>query len=345
MTPALLPLLVCPVTRAPLKLVGAKTDASGNIVSGTLVSIKDKRRSYPIKGGIPRFVPQSGDATADTVRSFGDQWNHFNYDRFHHTWKTLNIGQTFGSTAHLKGKTVVDAGAGSGMMSRWMREAGARHVIALELSHTVDGVMRRNHKGLTGIDVIQCSIDTIPLRDGAIAGANGLVLCTNVIQHTPSVTRTATELWRVTGKGAEFAFNVYNRNDSTLLHRARNSIYRTVRGVVSRWPFWARMAHAQVIGALSMIPGVGTLLEKLDLMRQGPVTPGGGWFTQFRRRHHAAVLNTFDYFGAHAYQHHLSFPEVQKLADALQPDRKKQANRKTYFTPPHPPGLMLRLKK
>jgi SAM-dependent methyltransferase len=342
MSPDLLPLLACPHSHAPLKLVNAKTDKAGNIVSGVLVSTMDRKRRYPIVRGIPRFVPQSGDATAATVDSFGDQWNHFNYDRFEHTWKTVNIGNTFGSTAVFKGKTVVDAGAGSGMMSRWMIEAGARRVIALELSHTVDGIMKANHKGLAGIDVIQCSIDAIPLRDGAI---KDLVLCTNVIQHTPSVQRTARELWRITGKGGEFAFNVYNRNDSTPLHRLRNRLYRGVRAVVSRWPFRARMAHAQAVGALAMVPGLGRLLEKLDLMRQGEVTPGGGWWTQFRRRHHAAVLNTFDYFGAHAYQHHLSFDEVRALATALQPDRKKHVNAEAYFSMPHKTGTMLRLRK
>lgn len=338
MTPELLPLLMCPHTRQPLVLKDAKKNRDGTIVSGTLVVKGRKDISYPVINGIPRFVPQEGPATRDSVTSFGDQWNFFNFDAFRANWINDVVVPTFGGPGFYKGKTVVDAGAGSGMMTRWLHESGAKHVIALELSHSVDGIMQHNLKGLKGIDIIQCSIDAIPLKDGAIA--NGLVGCTNVIQHTPSVENTARELWRITGKGSEMAFNCYIRDDSNLPQRLRYRFYKTVRGGVSKLPFAGIMAYAHLMSALRLIPVVGAVVEKADLMRRGTVADGPH---KLRRLYHSGVLNTFDYFGSHAYQHHKSFSELQKLADELQPDRKKQTNRKAYFVKPQPAGLMLRV--
>ena len=123
----------------------------------------------------------------------------------------------------IAGKLVVDAGAGSGMQSRWMREAGARRVIVLELSHSVDGVMSQNLRGLDGVDIVQCSIDRPPLKDGCI---DGIVICHNVIQHTPSVETTARALWALVAPGGEFAFNCYLQNTFSAPRRFRFWLYQ-----------------------------------------------------------------------------------------------------------------------
>jgi hypothetical protein len=87
-----------------------------------------------------------------------------------------------GSPSYFKDKVIVDCASGSGMHTKWMSEYGAKHVIALELSNSVDGIMRENLRGLDHVDVIQCSIDAPPIRPGSI---NGLVICNAAIQHTP----------------------------------------------------------------------------------------------------------------------------------------------------------------
>ena len=46
---------------------------------------------------------------------------------------------------------------GSGAQTKWFAEYGARHVIMMDLSHSVDGVVQRNLAGFKNIDVIQCS--------------------------------------------------------------------------------------------------------------------------------------------------------------------------------------------
>ncbi|MBE7461573.1 MAG: methyltransferase domain-containing protein [Zoogloeaceae bacterium] len=160
----LLDYLCDPLDRTPLRLDDASLDQAGCVVSGRLVSASGK--AYPIVDGIPRFA-MLPDAR-ETVESFGDEWNYFDFIDFKQNWLIHTIANTFGSTDALKDWVVVDAGAGSGSQSRWIAEAGARLVIALELSHSVDGVMRKNLDGLDNVEIVQCSIDQPPIRDAAI---------------------------------------------------------------------------------------------------------------------------------------------------------------------------------
>ena len=335
MRPDLLPLLCDPKTKQSLSLTDETKDDRGHIISGTLTT-KDGKTTYPIIDGVPRFVPQ--DDRQRTVDSFGDQWNFFNFD-FHEAWLNHGVKHTLGSPDAFKGKTVIDAGAGSGMQSKWIAEAGAEHVIALELSHSVDGIIKQNLEGKDNVDVIQCSIDNIPLKDQAI---EGFVTCYNVIQHTPSVEKTAKELWRITGKKGTFMFNCYTRTDEPFIQRLRYKYYKGVRAIVSHMPFWGRLTYARTMSVLRFIPLLGWLLEKSIMMVRGDIPAGPKWIS---RAYRAGVVNTFDYFGAHKYQAHLSFDELQALADELQPAREKQTNRDSFFTRPQPIGIMLKIDR
>ncbi|MDB0074079.1 methyltransferase domain-containing protein, partial [Planktomarina temperata] len=178
MTPFLLEFLCEPKTKAPLALRNAIHDSEGNIVSGILETAAGK--CYPIINSIPRFVDLE---STKTVESFGDEWNYFNFTDFKVNWLKHTVANTFGNTDVFQGKLIVDAGGGSGAQTKWFAEYGAQHVIMLDLSHSVDDVVKRNLAGIKNVDVIQCSIDAPPLRDQSI---NGIVYCHNVIQHTPS---------------------------------------------------------------------------------------------------------------------------------------------------------------
>jgi SAM-dependent methyltransferase len=333
MNPYLLEYLCDPVDKSVLTLTDAQYDSAGHIMEGSLRS--SSGRCYFIREGIPRFEPQQD--TQEAVESFGDEWNHFNFSDFHLNWLAHTIKNTFGSVDWFHGRIVVDAGAGSGMQTRWMKESGAVKVIALELSHSVDGIMRENLRGLAGIDVIQCSIDRPPIRDGAI---DGIVICHNVIQHTPSVEGTARALWRLVGKGGELVFNCYPKNDLGLIRKARLGVYHCLRAVLSKCPFSVRLKYAQVMSLVRFIPLLGYLCEKSSLMVLGDVPPGPNYIA---RRYKAGVLNTFDCYGSHAYQHLKTDDEIRTLVHELQPDGDKVLNEKAYFLRPQPIGIALRL--
>lgn len=338
MTPFLLSYICEPISKAPLELVDPVFDANGNIETGSLVTPSGKR--YPIINGIPRFVeyvPQK------SVESFGDEWNYFNFVDHKTNWLAHTVANTFGSTDAFKDKLIIDAGGGSGAQSKWFAEYGASHVILLDLSHSVDDVVRRNRVGLKNVDVVQCSIDSPPIKDGSI---NGIVYCHNVIQHTPSVEKTAHALFALTARGGEFVFNCYPLNDQGLIRWIRwHMIYRPLRGFLSHMPFWFILAYARVMATLRLVPGFGELLEKLLLVGQGdvPVIEGESRLSRLKRRFRSASLNTFDAYGSHQYQHHKRDEEIRALTKELQPDSSKVLNADKYFLRPTPIGCALRV--
>jgi 2-polyprenyl-3-methyl-5-hydroxy-6-metoxy-1,4-benzoquinol methylase/uncharacterized protein YbaR (Trm112 family) len=336
MTPGLLQFLCDPQDKSHLSLVDPVYDGTGRIQTGQLVS--ETGHVYSILNGIPRFVPQ--DERSESVRSFGDEWNFFNFNQFKLNWLGHTVKNTFGSAEVFRGKVIVDAGAGSGMQSRWMAEAGAEHVIALELSHSVDGVVRNNVGVMPNVDVVQCSIDTPPIRDSSISG---MVICHNVIQHTPSVERTARALWEIVGPGGEFVFNCYLRNDFNLLRKLRFATYGVLRGFLSRRSFHFLLGYSRLMSLLRFLPGVGFAIERAGLMVLGDVPSGPDYL---RRKYRLGVLNTFDWYGGHTYQHHKTREEIRELVNTLQPDREKISNLETFLRLPTPPlGCAIRIRR
>jgi ubiquinone/menaquinone biosynthesis C-methylase UbiE len=340
-TPELLKYLCDPYNGGALRLVDAEFGTNGDIVSGRLVS--DSGSEYPIVRGIPRFV--QSEELARSVSSFGDEWNYFNYTSFKDHWLQHTVANTFDTIDVFRDKVVVDAGGGSGAQTLWMLEAGAKHVIMLDLSNSVDDVVRRNlgASGYRNYDVIQCSIDAPPIRAGSI---DGIVYCHNVIQHTPSVEKTARALYELVAPGGEFVFNVYHSNDEGLLRWIRfHLIYRSLRAVLSRLPFWAILSYARTMALIREVPLLGVALEKAGVLMQGDVPrgDGDGAYDYLRKRIRATTLNTYDWYGFHEFQHHLSDTEVQRLVFDLQPDPEKILNYDKYLAKPTPIGCALRV--
>jgi len=332
--PLLLDYLCDPADQSPLKLIDPNLAEDGSILSGTLQSASG--RSFPIREGVPRFAQPEAQ---HSVTSFGDEWNHFNFDEFRINWLEHTVKHTFGSLDEFRHKVVVDAGAGSGIQSRWISEAGARHVIALELSHSVDDVMKRNLAGMRNVDIVQCSIDAPPLRDACI---DGMVICHNVIQHTASVENTARALWRIVASGGEFVFNCYPKNDQGLLRKLRFRFYEALRAFFVKRSFGFLLAYARIMAALRMVPLLGWVLEKSMLVVRGDVPAGPSYL---RRAYRSAALNTFDCYGSHSYQHLKTDDEIRALVSELQPDTSLVRNMDRYFLRPPPVGIALRLRK
>ena len=333
MTPNLLKYLCDPTDQSDLDLVNPLFDEYGDIVSGQLISLNGNR--YQIKNGIPRF--SGNDEMSQSVDSFGNEWNHFNFDDFKLNWLNHTVKNTFGSVDAFKNKLVVDCGAGSGMQTRWISEAGASHVIALELSHSVDGVIKENLKDIHNVDVIQCSIDAPPLKRNSI---DGIVICHNVIQHTPSVESTAKALWDLVSIGGEFVFNCYPKNNEGVLRKIRFLIYGGLRGLLSKMPFPVILWYSKLMSLIRFFPLIGILVEKLGFMVRGDVPKGKN---RLYRTYKSGVLNTFDCFGSHGYQHLKTNDEIISLINVLQSDATKVLNADRYFLRPQPIGIALRI--
>ena len=113
----------------------------------------------------------------------------------------------------------------------------------------------------------------------------------------------------------------------------------------SHMPFWAILSYARFMGIVRLFPGIGAIAEKVRCCVQGdvPVIQGETVFSRLKRRYKTTVLNTFDSFGSHAYQHHKREDEIRLLISSLQPEAKKILNVDKYFSRPTPIGCALRI--
>ena len=326
--------LMCPEHHQPLSLAVQSGDTT-HVVDGGLAC--PHGHTFAIRDGVPRFAELP--AQRESVESFGTEWNLFNFTAFKLNWLEHTVRNTFGSPASFRGKVIVDCGAGSGAQSRWMLESGADRVVALEMSHSIDGVMRRNLAEFANVDLIQCDISRPPFLPDSIGD---IVICHNVIQHTRSVAETARALYRIVRPGGEFVFNCYGRNSDGLVRRVRFGYYRALRVVLSSSPEPILRGYAYLMSRLVGVPAVGRFLLLSMMAMCGDVPAGPGWSERRRRQ---TYLNTYDWYGSHAYQHHLSDDELKGIAFELQPDGARIGNLQTYFSRPRPHGIALRVAK
>ena len=153
----------CPVSGQPLHLQNSLGDplaaSADDLVEGWLVS-EDGKHHYPLRGGIPRFVP-----TSNYADNFGMQWNKFSRTQLDsHSGHPITSERFWSATgwkpSDLKDRWVLDVGCGSGRFAEVALGAGA-NVVALDYSSAVDAsaVNLRQHDRL---HVVQGDIYALP---------------------------------------------------------------------------------------------------------------------------------------------------------------------------------------
>lgn len=201
MTPndGLLEVLRCPSSGGALRVV---TDPKGGVIA---LKSESDGKCYPVKGGIPRFVPESNYAD-----NFGMQWKLFSHtqldsrsgirlsqDRFEHATKW--------TADRLAGRLVLDAGCGAGRFAEIALQAGA-HVIALDYSTAVDACLA-NLRAHPRLLVVQGDIYSLPFGPGSF----DFIYSLGVLQHTPDVRRAFMSLPRMLKPGGEICVDYYER--------------------------------------------------------------------------------------------------------------------------------------
>jgi 2-polyprenyl-3-methyl-5-hydroxy-6-metoxy-1,4-benzoquinol methylase/uncharacterized protein YbaR (Trm112 family) len=200
-TAALLRCIACSGSLA-CEDISEADEASSEIETGVLVCRGCFAR-YPIKAGIPRFVPSENYA-----ENFGVQWNLFRRTQLDsHSGQPISrarfLTYTGWTSADLQGALVLDAGCGAGRFAEVALSMGAR-VIAIDFSKAVDAA-RENLKGKGEIDFIQADINALPF----VPEAFPFVYCLGVIQHTPEPAASFKALARMTSRGGHLAIDVY----------------------------------------------------------------------------------------------------------------------------------------
>lgn len=110
------------------------------------------------------------------------------------------------AAARVAGRRVLDAGCGEGYGLALLGEAGATHVTGADLDATTVAHARRTYGG-ERIEVVECELMDLPLRDGSI----DLTVSFQVIEHVHDVPGYLGSLRRVTRPGGTVLVATPNR--------------------------------------------------------------------------------------------------------------------------------------
>ena len=210
MKSTLLELLRCPESGQRLTVHDAE-GRGDEIDTGYLVS-GDGQHRYPIRNGIPRFVPQSNYAD-----NFGMQWNHFRQTQLDSYSGHAISGERFWhatnwSPDELRGQWVLDAGCGAGRFAEVALTAGAK-VVALDFSSAVDACYA-NLKHHPNLHVVQGNIFALPFGRGFFP----FVYSLGVLQHTPDVASAFAALPPMVRRGGKLCVDYYERSWKSVFH-------------------------------------------------------------------------------------------------------------------------------
>jgi SAM-dependent methyltransferase len=172
MNTRLLDFLECPRCREPeLRIAtnGAVDRSTGDeIVDGALQCRCGA--SFPVRGGLPRFLPPAlSDDLDKTQKTFSLEWENFrdgernwgqdiDYRRrvFLESMGLNRSGPSGGGQADLAGKTILDAGCGSGELSADMARSLGLEVVAMDLAFGVEQAHRRH--SISNLHFLQGSV-------------------------------------------------------------------------------------------------------------------------------------------------------------------------------------------
>lgn len=282
-----LSLLACPECLADLALASV-TEADGDAVLAGALRCTACSAAYPVRGGIPRFVP-----AANYASGFGLQWNthaRTQYDSANGT--RISETRFFAQTRlprSLAGQRVLEVGSGSGRFTEIIAATGAT-VVSLEYSTAVDANAASNGRR-PNVLIVQGDLYRMPLRPATF----DRVVCIGVLQHTPDVKRSFLTLPRYLRPGGHLAVDIYRRPRGIrrlfntrywvrpLTRRVRpDRLYRMTSAYVrGMWPL------ARLIGR---IPKVGRKLNWMLLIG----SYHGMYDLSDEQMREWAVLDTFD---------------------------------------------------
>jgi 2-polyprenyl-3-methyl-5-hydroxy-6-metoxy-1,4-benzoquinol methylase len=202
----LIEILRCPVSGQKLQWKGtAAATENAELLEEWLVS-EDGQHRYPVRGGIPRFVPESNYAD-----NFGMQWNHFAKTQLDsHSGHSISADRFWMATgwnpAEMEGKWVLDVGCGSGRFAEVALSSGAQ-VVAMDYSSAVDACYAnlRNHPNL---HVIQGDIYAMPFAPETFS----FVYSLGVLQHTPDVAKAFAALPPLVRGGGRLCVDYYEKS-------------------------------------------------------------------------------------------------------------------------------------
>jgi 2-polyprenyl-3-methyl-5-hydroxy-6-metoxy-1,4-benzoquinol methylase/uncharacterized protein YbaR (Trm112 family) len=195
--------LACPKCHSNL-IIGSVQKRRGEILETAQLACEGCQASYPVVGGIPRFVPGENYAS-----SFGFQWNEHartQYDSY--SGKKLSERRFFEETGwpkDLAGEITLEVGSGSGRFTEQAASTGA-FVVSLDYSSAVEANYASNG-ALENVLIVQADVYAMPFRGGYF----DKVFCFGMLQHTPDVHKAFLALPPMLKPDGELAVDVYKK--------------------------------------------------------------------------------------------------------------------------------------
>jgi SAM-dependent methyltransferase len=188
--------------------------------------------TYTIRGGIPRMLPASlAPGQLKTSQAFGWEWSHFTdlhdeYEEQFLDWIAPLQHDDF------RGRTVLDAGCGTGRHAFHAARWGAEEVVALDLSDAVE-TARRNLDAFPNVFVVQGDLLRPPLLPATARGEGfDIVYSIGVLHHLPDPAAGIRSLARLANPGGLVLVWVYGHEGNALVR----TTVEPLRRVTSKLP-------------------------------------------------------------------------------------------------------------
>jgi SAM-dependent methyltransferase len=200
MNPAHVRLLACPTCHGALALASG-VPAAGAVLEGTL-ACAGCGRSFPIVGGIPRFVARENYASG-----FGLEWTQHARTQYD-SYSGLKISeQRFFSQTRwpraLQGEVILEVGSGSGRFTEQAAVTGAT-VVSFDYSYAVEANYASNGPR-SNVLIVQADVFAMPFRPRTF----DRVFCFGMLQHTPDPARAFAALPAMLRDGGALCVDIY----------------------------------------------------------------------------------------------------------------------------------------
>lgn len=272
MKPELLSIVSCPDCKGPFQLDNAVSDGS-EIISGSL-RCRACDADYPIVDGLP-VILRDDRQTRRTREAFERQWI---WQKAGYFEDTIIYGQpedeeladfksafSLSAFGDLTGKVVLDAGCGSGRLTRSIgKEARDSQVVGIDSSGSARVAYNRC-RDLDNVHIIQCDLAQSPFRPGSF----DYVWCEGVIHHTPDSKQSFERLDGLLSAGGMLYIWVYPNYKRSPYRLARDILWRSYAMPPQAvyfvsWslslPLWASLKCLRLAGIVKRERGLRTLV-------------------------------------------------------------------------------------
>jgi SAM-dependent methyltransferase len=263
-------------------LAVAATADDGHVMEGTL-TCDGCGVAYPLRRGVPRMMPPALSAdVADTIDAFGWQWQQagrmLKDPRFSAPEVFLDFIHPV-QPAWFRDKIVLDGGCGLGRFTVASAQFGARLVIGVDLSASVD-LAFDNTRHLANVVIVQADILALPVSRAIDYGFSVAVL-----HHTADPRGAFLHLVSKVVPGGSVSAWVYGRENNSWIVYGINPL----RKITSRLPRRLLLAasYALAVPLTMLVKGIYG-----PVARQPALAPWRRWLFYFD---YLAFLAQFDY--------------------------------------------------